>query len=197
MMWTRGVLIVVGVVGAVASAGCGAATPPASTPPPVVSAGSGASVDATFAEQLGGGAVTYDQKLVPAGATAKVTSSSSGGATTVALTVSGLVPNRMYGAHAHANACGAKGDDAGPHFQLKQDPVKPSVDPAYANATNEIWLDFTSDASGAATAKATVPWEFPADRRAKSVIVHAMPTMTAAGKAGTAGARAACIDVAF
>jgi superoxide dismutase, Cu-Zn family len=41
------------------------------------------------------------------------------------------------------------------------------------------------------------PWQFPADRRAESVIIHAMPTATEPGKAGTAGDRAACISVNF
>jgi len=71
------------------------------------------------------------------------------------------------------------------------------VDPAYANPENEIWLDFTTDAEGAASAETTVEWTFPADRRAASVIIHAMPTATAPGEAGTAGDRAACVTVDF
>ena len=34
---------------------------------------------------------------------------------------------------------------AGPTFQNVVDPVQPSVDPAYANPENEIWLDFRTD----------------------------------------------------
>jgi hypothetical protein len=33
---------------------------------------------------------------------------------------------------------GKDGKDAGPHFQLKPDPVTPHIDPAYANNMNEI-----------------------------------------------------------
>jgi superoxide dismutase, Cu-Zn family len=62
---------------------------------------------------------------------------------------------------------------------------------------NEIWLDFTTDAAGAGRATSTVPWVFPADRRAASVIIHAMPTSTEPGKAGGAGNRAACLTVGF
>jgi superoxide dismutase, Cu-Zn family len=42
-----------------------------------------------------------------------------------------------------------------------------------------------------------VPWVFPADRRAASVIIHAMSTSTEPGKAGGAGNRAACLTVGF
>jgi superoxide dismutase, Cu-Zn family len=34
---------------------------------------------------------------------------------------------------------------------------------------------------------------FPADRRTATVVIHAMPTATEPGKAGSAGNRAACI----
>jgi Cu-Zn family superoxide dismutase len=140
---------------------------------------------------------TYDNALIPAGATATVSASEAATATSVTLTVAGLQPNRRYGAHAHTKPCGSDGKDAGPHFQLKPDPVTPSVDPAYANNVNEIWLDFTTDAAGAGHATSTVPWTVPADRRAASVIIHAMPTATDPGKAGSAGNRVACITVGF
>src|SRR4029079_5692828 len=99
----------------------------------------------------------YDSPLVPVGATASVTAGEAGTSTNVTLEVTGLQPNRQYGAHAHTKPCGGDGKDAGPHFQFKPDPVTPSVDPAYANNVNEIWLDFTTDAAGAGRATATVP----------------------------------------
>jgi Cu-Zn family superoxide dismutase len=192
-------LIVAAVAGALALSACGGA-PAAPTTPATSSAAatpSHANVEGTFAAPGGGQAVTYDPSLVPVGATAKVSSSESAGATTVKLTVTGLLPNRAYGAHAHVKPCGADGMAAGPHFQLKQDPVTPSVDPAYANPQNEIWLDFTTDAQGMGEATTTVPWTFPADRRAKAVIIHEKATATEAGKAGVAGARPACMSVDF
>ena len=137
------------------------------------------------------------QHARPGGATASVTAGEAGTSTNVTLEVTGLQPNRQYGAHAHTKPCGGDGKDAGPHFQFKPDPVTPSVDPAYANNVNEIWLDFTTDAAGAGRATATVPWVFPADRRAASVIIHAMSTSTEPGKAGGAGNRAACLTVGF
>jgi len=106
------------------------------------------------------------------------------------------VPNRTFGAHAHAMRCGPTGEAAGPHFQNMADPVKPSVNPQFANPSNEIWLDFTTDAHGNATATSTVPWTF-GNPRASSVVIHADRTQTVPGKAGTAGARLACVSVGF
>ncbi|GAA3558792.1 superoxide dismutase family protein [Amycolatopsis ultiminotia] len=145
----------------------------------------------------GAKAVTYQPDLVPAGARASVLGLSAEhlGTRTVLL-ISGLLPQHEYGAHAHQNSCGATGDDAGPHFQHVPDPVKPSVDPAYANPQNEIWLDFTTDRSGIGHATSTVDWAFAAER-AKSVVIHETHTHTDPGHAGTAGGRLACLDVAF
>ncbi|MEU8266394.1 superoxide dismutase family protein [Sphaerisporangium sp. NPDC049002] len=142
-------------------------------------------------------AVTYDQKLVPAGAAAAVAYVASGDALAyVQLKAHGLLPNRKYGAHVHNNKCGAKGDDAGPHYQHTQDPVTPSTDPKYANARNEIWLDFTTDAQGNGSSRAAMDRKFT-DRHPQSVVIHAEHTHTGAGHAGQAGARLACVDVGF
>ncbi|QKV77453.1 superoxide dismutase [Amycolatopsis sp. Hca4] len=140
-------------------------------------------------------AVTYRPDLVPPGARAHVFGVSATGTTTL-LFVTGLLPGRAYGAHAHTQPCGAAGDAAGPHFQHVPDPVKPSVDPAYANPRNEIWLDFTTDRAGTGFARSTVDWRVT-DRRPKSVVVHETHTHIDPGHAGTAGARLACLDVDF
>ncbi|GAA1833715.1 hypothetical protein GCM10009836_09810 [Pseudonocardia ailaonensis] len=174
-----------------AVAGCGS-TPEA----PAAAPARAANVDAVFATT--GTAITYLPDLVPAGARATVTSSTTGPSSTVTLKVSGLVPNRTYGSHAHQKACGPTAADSGAHFQHTKDPVSPSVDPAYANATNEVWLDFTTDAAGAASVTATqAQWAFTDQAAPQSVVVHAKPTATEPGKAGTAGDRAACITVQF
>ncbi|HEY3464235.1 MAG TPA: superoxide dismutase [Amycolatopsis sp.] len=145
----------------------------------------------------GAHAVTYRPDLVPDGARARVFSVSAPHAgTTTTLVVTGLRPGRAYGAHAHTQPCGATGDAAGPHFQHAPDPVKPSVDPAYANPRNEIWLDFTTDRLGTGVGRSTVDWTFGA-RRPRSVVVHETHTHTDPGHAGTAGARLACLDVGF
>ncbi|MFC9255044.1 superoxide dismutase family protein [Amycolatopsis thailandensis] len=143
------------------------------------------------------GLTIYKPDLVPAGSRAHVfglTSKAFG--TSTAVLVTGLLPNREYGAHAHTKPCGATGDLAGPHYQNVEDPVKPSVDPAYANPRNEIWLDLTTDATGRGAAVSKVDWTF-ADRRANSIVIHETHTHTDPGHAGTAGARLACVTVGF
>ncbi|PWK85193.1 Cu-Zn family superoxide dismutase [Lentzea atacamensis] len=140
--------------------------------------------------------ITYDVKRIPLGAKLSTGSSVAGGRTTVELKVSGLQPDTKYGSHVHTKPCGAKPADSGPHYQNEKDPVAPSVDPKYANAQNEIWLDFTTDAQGAATATATVNWEFRKGE-ANAVIIHATHSSTEHGKAGTAGDRLACLTAQF
>ncbi len=188
-------LVSLGVIGALTLSGWGgtvAAAPaiPSSSPDRDVQVG------ATFGAGPGS-AITYDPALVPVGSRGAVSSATGDGGTTVMLAVRGLEPEMRYGAHAHTAPCGDTGDAAGPHFQGRVDPVQPSVDPAFANPQNEIWLDLTTDASGAGNATTTVEWGFGRDRRPQSVIVHAMPTSMEPGAAGTAGARAACITVEF
>ena len=144
----------------------------------------------------GRNAITYDQKLVPAGALAAVSYVPvAADRTQVMLRTRGLLPNHKYGAHAHVNQCGAKGDDAGPHYQHMKDPKTPSTDPKYANPRNEIWLDFTTDAKGNGLAKSEVAWRVT-DSQAKSVVIHSEHTHTDAGHAGQAGPRLACLDSA-
>lgn len=142
------------------------------------------------------GAVTYDNSLIPSGASASVTSTTTDGKTTVIFQVQGLAPGHEFGAHVHTKACGAKPADSGPHYQNRKDPVSPSVDPAFANAENEVWLDFATDEHGAASASATVSWTFR-HRQANAVVIHASHTSVEPGKAGTAGDRLACLNASF
>jgi Cu-Zn family superoxide dismutase len=135
---------------------------------------------------------------IPAGATARVQAVYDASANTiVTLHVWGLAPNTQYGAHAHVNACGTSGANAGPHSQNVQDPVVPSVNPTYANPRNEIWLDLTTDADGNGVAQTRVPWQFGSDRRAHSVIIHVEHTHTGPTDSGVAGTRLACLTVGF
>jgi Cu-Zn family superoxide dismutase len=149
----------------------------------------------TYAD--GAHAVTYAPDLVPVGATAEITVSETDGGTTVMLVVGGLKPVRAYGAHLHTRPCGATAADSGPHLQHSHDPAASaspsSADPRYANPTNEVWLDFTTDGSGAAQSSATVDWIF--DPAPRALVIHADPTKTDRGVAGTAGARAACLTL--
>ena len=184
-----------GVLGVLLLAGCAGTTDGVE---PAASTSSVHSVQVSETFQTGTGpAITYDEELVPAGARGAVQSRSGEGTTTVMLAFRSLAPQRFYGAHVHSRRCGERSEDAGPHFQYSPDPVQPSIDPTFANPQNEIWLDFTTDATGAGSAESTVAWTFPNDRRPGSVIVHAMQTSTEPGKAGTAGDRVACISVDF
>lgn len=190
----------VGLIGVLVLSGCAvaaAATLPAPTPAaPSMIAVRNVEVNTTLTEPPGT-AVTYDSDLVPVGSRVAVSARSEDGATTVRLALRGLLPDRRYGAHVHAAPCGAAGESAGPTYQNTVDPAQPSVDPAYANPENEIWLDFRTDAEGAGSSQTTVDWGFTADRRAQSVVVHAWPTATEAGRAGSAGTEVGCVTVRF
>ncbi|GAA3728500.1 Cu-Zn family superoxide dismutase [Spinactinospora alkalitolerans] len=152
-------------------------------------------VSATFQPyEEGVTAVTYDE-AVPEGAQVDVSVSNEGDdSTTFRLQVSGLEPDREYGAHVHTEPCGEQPDDSGPHYQDEVDPEQPSTNPEYANPDNEVWLDFTTDAEGNATSDATVNWE-PRSDEANSVVIHTEHTMTEPGMAGQAGDRLACVNL--
>ncbi|MFJ8824777.1 superoxide dismutase family protein [Streptomyces sp. NPDC102467] len=126
-------------------------------------------------------AITYDMKLVPAASSIEVKQSGAGAGTTVSLSVKGLVPGHAYGAHVHQKPCGADPAAAGGHYQHV-------VDPAQANAENEVWLDFTTDASGRGAAMVRKTWALRPGA-ARSVVIHDVP--------GGAGARVACFTVPF
>lgn len=143
-------------------------------------------------------AFTYDTELAPVGAELAVEVKPEADASTVVLTVTGLVPDRGYAAHAHTEPCGDTGDASGPHFQHEADPDadpdKPMAD--VVNPDNEIWLDLTTDAEGNGTSEANVPFAITAEATPKSVVVHkAEQTATADGEAGVAGDRVACLTI--
>ncbi|WP_236073187.1 superoxide dismutase family protein [Streptomyces tardus] len=140
-------------------------------------------------------AVTYDS-AVPVGSGITVAQRLTGKGTGVMVWVDGLESDRSFGAHVHTKPCGARPDDSGPHYQHRVDPVQPSVDPAYANPRNEVWLDFDSDAEGSGRASAKQKWNFR-EGGARSVVIHEHSTHTEEGHAGQAGARLACVNVPF
>lgn len=142
-----------------------------------------------------------DNVLLPEGASARVHAVyNAAGDTFVTLHVQGMKPGHTYGAHAHTGECGLGGVTAGPHFQQVPAPAGSSpTSSLYANPTNEIWLDVTTNSAGNGSTMAQVPWQFSPERAPKSVIIHADPTSagTPAGGAGVAGTRLACVDVGF
>lgn len=143
----------------------------------------------------GSTAITYDPAVVPPGSTARLTIAKTYGGMRVELTTSGMVPRRAYGAHLHTAPCSAVPDEAGPHYQHRHDPAKPSVNPAYANPHNEVWLDFTADTNGASSAESVLDWTFSSGEPARSLVLHAQQTRTGEGEAGTAGPRVACLTL--
>lgn len=136
---------------------------------------------------------------VPTGARARVQAVyTAAGDSIVTLHVWGMAPNTRYGAHAHVNSCGATGAAAGPHFQnLVAPTAAAATTPEFANRSNEIWLDLTTDSEGSGVAQAKVPWQFSPTRRAQSVIIHVEHTHTGATDSGVAGIRLACLTVVF
>jgi Cu-Zn family superoxide dismutase len=145
---------------------------------------------------VGATAIIYDTAAVPPGATVQVAIAPSAAGTTVRLAVTGMIPRRAYGAHLHVAPCTAVPDQSGPHYQHQANPRPAgSPDPSYANPDNEVWLDFTADAQGAATATATETWAFDEMRPPRSLVVHAGSTRTGNGVAGTAGPRVACLTL--
>lgn len=143
-----------------------------------------------------GDGLTYDTTLVPAGAGIAVVEVARHGRTSVRLGLTGLLPDRTYGAHVHTAPCRPDPDAAGPHYQNRPAPVQPSVDPTYANPENEVWLDFTTDGRGSALVSVWQDWRFRAGE-ARSVVVHEYATRTQPGEAGMAGARLGCLSVPF
>ncbi|MEO3763970.1 superoxide dismutase family protein [Streptomyces sp. B5E4] len=148
------------------------------------------------AEAEPGDGLTYDPALVPAGAGAEVVEVARNGKTRIWLSLTGLLPDRTYGAHVHTRPCGSSPDEAGPHYQNKPAPVQPSTDPAYANPENEAWLDVTTGPRGSAESSAHQDWRFRAGQ-ARSVVIHEHATMRQPGEAGVAGAWLACLSVPF
>ncbi|MFC3452622.1 superoxide dismutase [Amycolatopsis speibonae] len=140
--------------------------------------------------------ITYRTDLVPPGAKVTVRVRTAGKQTSVTMTTKGLNPGRMYTAHAHAKPCGVDPNGSGPHYQNVKDTVRPSVDPAYANPANELWLDLMIDANGLGETTSNVSWIFR-EKEANSVVLHVGHTKTAAGVAGTAGERIACVTTEF
>jgi Cu-Zn family superoxide dismutase len=201
MTATRRRLLVVAALGAAMTIAAGANLPAGATTRHTVTKGT-YDVPATATS-----AFTYDVTQVPVGArvvvrTVKITNRK----TVILLHVRGLLPRETYGAHVHYRACGATGTVAGAHYQNIPDPATGgsetvgSTDPRYANADNEIWLDFVTNAAGNGHAHAVVDWRFrpTTPGTARSVILHIDPTSTGGTvPAGTAGARLGCLTVPF
>ncbi|GAA4804522.1 superoxide dismutase family protein [Tomitella cavernea] len=191
--------VVVAIAAAAATAACGsdaAAPPPADAAPPA----SHVTTGVFLVPEIASNAVTYDPAKVPPNSTATVTESVHGSQTVVTLNVTGLQPATEYGVHATTEPCGKQPGSAGARYQNRPDPAaspgNPSTDPAYANTSNELWLDFTTTSAGTAYGTRTLGWTFrPGEARSLVILDHL--TSTGSHDAGDAGARLACLDVDF
>lgn len=113
-----------------------------------------------------------------------------GGKLHLMLSARGLPANRPFGAHLHKLACNDPAK-AGGHYQHVPLPAGGmATDPAYANAMNEAWLDFSSDSDGTGQAEVMSDW-LPRHDEARAIIIHDM--QTAAG--GVAGPKLACLPI--
>lgn len=128
---------------------------------------------------------------VLAGSTARVHAvEDANGKTIVTLQVAGLTPNREFGSHVHVGACNAA-NKAGGHYQNVI-----GTGESFANAQNEVWLDFETDDEGNGSAQAKVDWTFRADG-ANAIMIHDHHTPDEDPVAGVAGPKLACLDVDF
>ncbi|GAA2643032.1 hypothetical protein GCM10010399_91310 [Dactylosporangium fulvum] len=203
MLLNRCAVAALTLVVTVAVAGCSddpdapAAAPSATQPVKATAKGTFVPVASAPADAK---ALLYEPSAVQGSPSADLTLISGKGRTMESLVVTGFDPKRRYGAHLHAEPCGKDPSAAGPHFQHHPDPKasrSPSTDPSYANPHNEAWLDFTTDASGRGEATAEQDWELTPDHRPNSLVIHADPTSTSPGSAGTAGSRVACLTITY
>lgn len=125
---------------------------------------------------------------VVSAATGSVKSCTENGKTRVVLAVNligadgGVSVGRAYGAHAHVANCSA--GQAGGHYRNDPD--------AGASASNELWLDFATSATGDGAADVTSSF-LVRTGQAKAVVIHDHTT----DGLGAAGAKLVCVDVPF
>ncbi len=126
------------------------------------------------------------------GVTGTVEIRNSGSGSNFKLSVANVKASREFGVHVHAGAC-SDANMGGGHYQHNPRPADAgATDPTYANNDNEVWLDFTSDATGKGTAEKTTTFKLD-NTRAKAVVIHTMKT----GAGGAAGTKLACISLQF
>ena len=127
---------------------------------------------------------------ITSGASASAQAFDEGGKLRIELTVSGFPASRPFGSHLHRLAC----DDvmkAGGHYQNMPVPMGTMAnDPMFANASNEAWLDFTTDSAGKGERESIVDW-IPRTGEARAIVFH----NTTTGTGGAAGPKLACLPI--
>jgi superoxide dismutase, Cu-Zn family len=136
-------------------------------------------IDATFSAIFVPGvpAVTYDPSSVPETGRIRVVVMREGEAS---LAVTGLAPDRFFGAHLSTGMCGPSAVDTGPRYQHVTNP-----DPGFANPDNEVWLDFITDGHGLAASSTVHAWPFDPERPPRSIVIDD----------GNVNTRLACVNV--
>lgn len=122
-------------------------------------------VDATFSTTFVPGipAITYDPAAIPETGRVRVVVLRQGEAS---LSVTGLMPDRYFGAHLNTGECRPSGVDIGPRYQHTV-----NQDAGFVNRENEVWLDFMTDSSGLAVSSTVHAWPFDTDRPPRSIII--------------------------
>ncbi|WP_406154521.1 superoxide dismutase family protein [Streptomyces sp. NBC_01023] len=126
-------------------------------------------------------AVTYDMKLVPAASPIEVEQYADPSGTRVTARLAGLKPGHAFGMRVHTRPCGSTPGAAGPRYRRGTDSRKPGPG-------DEVRLDFTTDAKGAATVTTRRSWNFRPGG-AGSVVID--------GVRGGAADPVACFTVPF
>jgi hypothetical protein len=110
---------------------------------------------------------------------ATITRAGGDGISVVRLSVSGLAPNTTYPSHVHASPCATA--EGGVHYKQNINVTEVTPSPA-----NEMWLNFTTSATGHADVRLQVPHVARAD--AMSIVIHDPVTPTT---------RLACVDLSL
>ncbi|WP_405750780.1 superoxide dismutase family protein [Streptomyces sp. NBC_00144] len=126
-------------------------------------------------------AVTYDMKRVPAASRIEVEQYTDPSGTRVTARLAGLKPGHAFGMRVHTRPCGSTPGAAGPSYRRGTGSRTPGAD-------DEVRLDFTTDAQGAATVTARRGWNFRPGG-AGSVVID--------GVRGGAADPVACFTVPF
>lgn len=126
-------------------------------------------------------AVTYDMKVVPAASRIEVEQSTSPSGTRVTARLAGLEAGHAFGMRVHTRPCGSKPGAAGPRYLH-------GTGGRAAGPGDEVRLDFTTDARGAAAVSTRRGWNFRPGG-AGSVVIDRGP--------GGAADPVACFTVPF
>ncbi|MDN3481527.1 hypothetical protein QMA10_06270 [Arthrobacter sp. APC 3897] len=130
-------------------------------------------------------ATTYDKSLVPDSADTTITINETDADTTLQMIARGFEPNTEFSATLHESLCGSSPSDAGREYSDTRNEDSDDLD-----------LNFTTDANGGSTASVTVPWVLPDDGIGRSLLITVDDGGTASPSAADDDDRAvACVSL--